>query len=314
MGPVGHDRLAWSTAVDAVTAEVTAALDRAHVPSVLLKGPTTARWLYDAGERTYTDSDLLVDPGRAGRARDVLGQLGFAPGFGAIPHPGMETPPALPWVRGPFSVDLHETLPGAGEPRSLVWSLLEAETVSFEVGGRSVRALSEPARLVHIALHAAHHGPGVGQPVADLESAVAQAPHSHWAEARHLSDALGAADAFANGLSLVDGGRGVLSQLGIVFAPSPRWLLRTQQPVPLAEGLEALSQAVGSRERARILVRELVPSPAFMRWWLPLARRSRRGLVFAYGWRVLYLVGHAPGGFLAWRRARRRSLHFRRSM
>ena len=313
MGPREHDRLAWSVAVDAVTAEVTEALGQARVPCLLLKGPTIADWLYDDRSRSYTDTDLLVDPARLGEARAVLEEIGFAPAFGGLAHPGMESPPSAPWVRGPFSVDLHETLPGARAPRSRVWGRLEADSVELEVGGKVVRALSQPARLAHIALHAAHHGPGIAQPMTDLDRALARMPAADWARARHLSDEIGAADAFAVGLALSEHGRRRATELGLDPAPSTAWTVQAVGGVPVAEGLERLRTAGGTRQRVLIVAHEIAPSPDFMRWWSPLARRSGRGLAAAYVWRILYLALHTPGGVRAWRRARRQSPHFRRT-
>ncbi len=49
---------------------------------------------------------------------------------------------------------------------------------------------------------------------------------------------------------------------------------------------------------------ELFPRPEFMRWWSPLARRGRLGLVLSYPRRWLWLALQAPRGLWAVRRAR----------
>jgi hypothetical protein len=64
-------------AVDRVTAEVISAFDAAGIPSILLKGPSIARWLYPAGGRGYVDTDLLVQRQQFSRASDLLKDLGF---------------------------------------------------------------------------------------------------------------------------------------------------------------------------------------------------------------------------------------------
>ena len=77
--------------LDRATGEVVTAL-RAHgIRSILLKGPSAARWLYDnESERPYVDCDLLVAPMEMtqcrGRARHVLDSAGtgwipFAPTY-----------------------------------------------------------------------------------------------------------------------------------------------------------------------------------------------------------------------------------------
>lgn len=297
----------WTAAVDAVTAEVTRAFQRAGVESLLLKGPSIANWLYDGRSRGYRDTDLLVDPDRLDDARAALSRLGFQPTFGGLPHPGMERPPAAAWRRGPFFVDLHETLPGARASREAVWTVLHKGAKELPVGGMNVQVLDEPARLVHIALHAAHHGPGVAQPLRDLRAALVRFGPGEWGQARRVAEALDAVPAFAIGLSLLPEGREVCVQLGLEPSPSPEWLLRALGGIPVAEGLERLRTAPGMRQRAKILLAELFPSAEFMRWWSPFARRSRRGLAAAYLWRLAFLTVRAPGGIRAWRRARRQS-------
>jgi hypothetical protein len=60
-----------------------------------------------------------------------------------------------------------------------------------------------------------------------------------------------------------------------------------------------------TRARLRLLWAELLPSPAFMRLWSPLARRGKRGLLCAYLWRPLWLLWHLPAGLRDLARARR---------
>jgi hypothetical protein len=299
----------WTLAVDAVTAEVTTAFARDGIESLLLKGPSIANWLYDDRSRGYRDSDLLVGPDQLDDARAVLSDLGFQPTFGGLPHPGMESTPAAAWRRGPFSVDLHETLPGASAARSVVWTVLREGAKELPIGGVNVRILGERARLVHIALHAAHHGPAVAQPLRDLRAALVRFGSEEWARARSVAEALDAGPAFEIGLSLLPEGREVCNELGLEPGPSPEWLLRAGG-VPLAEGFERLRTAPGMGQRAKILIAELFPSPEFMRWWSPLARRSRRGLAVAYLWRLAFVTARAPAGIRAWRRARRQSRLF----
>ena len=65
--------------IDAATAEVMEALDRAGAPSILLKGPALADWEPDGLARAYTDCDLWVAPAMVASAERTLGELGFAP-------------------------------------------------------------------------------------------------------------------------------------------------------------------------------------------------------------------------------------------
>jgi hypothetical protein len=274
----------WTMAVDAMTVEVMAALRHASVDSILLKGPSIAAWLYDdPAERPYVDSDLLVEPAGLGTATATLEALGFRRAFGPLPHPGMEGAASYPWRRGALDVDLHQTLPGATADSRQVWKVLRAGCEEQVVAGTATRVLGRPARLAHVALHAAHHGPRVERPIDDVHQALRRASEEEWQEAADVAARIGASRAFAAGLAL---GRG-------------------EQPaaeVPLAAGLARVSAADGLRARGRILAEELIPSAEFMRWWTPLARRSRRGLAAAYLWRWVYLAVRAPAAVAAWRR------------
>jgi hypothetical protein len=302
-------------AVDAVTAEAMSALADAGVESVLLKGPSIAGWLYDdPAERPYVDSDLLVDPALAARAHATLERIGFRRGFGPLPHPGMEDAPSYPWERGDAVVDLHETLPGAGAERARVWRVLRAGCDEQRIGGRTALVLGEPARLVHVALHASHHGPSVERPVEDLRRAVTRAADEAWAAAATVAREIEALGAFAAGLALLPEGRERLRALGL--EPPPRAPRAVRAPdardVPLAAGFTRLAAAPGLRAKASLLREELLPSPSFMRWWTPLARRSRRGLAAAYALRWLYLARNAPRGAAAARRSRKKRREFPR--
>lgn len=294
----------WTMAVDAVTAEVVTAFDSAGVESIVLKGPSIASWLYDdPADRPYVDSDVLVHPDGVQVAHAALEAAGFHREFGPLSHSAMESPPSAPWRRVASVVDVHETIPGATADRRRVWAVLHDGCEEHPLGHRSVSVLGKPARLAHLALHAAHHGPGVERPIEDLRRALDRVPGEAWAAAAGVAAAIGGTSAFATGLAITAEGRRVLGGLGLEPAPAAEWLLH-REGVPLAAGFERLSTAPGIRDRAGILRDELVPAPEFMRWWTPLARRSRRGLAAAYLWRWLYLARHAPAGLRAWRRAR----------
>src|SRR5215211_7652465 len=79
--------IAGNLAVDAVTAEVVAALRAEHVRSIVLKGPAISRWLYreeTRDPRTYDDLDLLIPPESAERSAATLTRLGFSNRFAAF--------------------------------------------------------------------------------------------------------------------------------------------------------------------------------------------------------------------------------------
>ncbi|HXR31586.1 MAG TPA: nucleotidyltransferase family protein [Solirubrobacterales bacterium] len=293
--------------VDRVTAEVTTALREASIPSMLLKGPGIATWLYGAERpRIYTDSDLLLRRRDWEKALALIEGLGFEDDLGPLDHPRMESGAGYPWVRQADGahVDLHHTVFGIRADPDELWAAFWEEAVSEKIGGLEVSLPSRPARLLHIALHAVQHGPAWEKPMADLRQGIARAPIDAWMKAFALAERLEAADTFAAGIRLTAEGRELAEAIGAGQGANVEAALRLDW-VPTAEGFRELSEADGIRERAAILFRELFPTPTFMRWWSSLARRGRLGLALAYLWRPLYLFSRAIPGYLAWRRASR---------
>lgn len=306
--PETPQEIVWaarSLALDRRSAELVAELEAAGVPSILLKGPAIAGWLYRGrGVRTYGDTDLLVPPDRWDLAMTTLGRLGFEDGLGDMAHPRMESFTSHPLARGNESLDLHCTLWGIQVPPERAWEVLAANTEPMSIGGRTLLVLAPAARAMHVALHAAQHGYDEGKPVHDLELALELLPDDLWAEAAVVAAELDALGGFATGLRLLPAGRELAERLGVEREASVDALLRVAH-VPLSQGFEELSNARGISAKLAILLGELAPTAEFMRWWLPLARRGRLGLAAAYLWRPLYLALRAGPGLVAWRRARR---------
>ena len=288
--------------VDQVTAEVIAALRTRQVDSILLKGPSIAAWLYaDDTLRVYADCDLLVAPERLLAAQAVLAELGFRDKITPLDHPRLES---HEWVRGRDRVDLHTTLIGIGVLPRVVWGVLSAMTVPRQVAGVEAQVLAPTALALHVVLHAAQHGRDEPKPAEDLSRAIRAVPREQWSEVAALADRLQATDAFGVGLRLLPEGRELASWLELPPTRSADASLRVDS-VPLALAFEHLAMTAGWRARISLVLHELFPTPAFMRWWSPLARRGRLGLATAYCWRPVWLVTQAVPGFLAWRRARR---------
>lgn len=294
----------WTLHVDHVVGEVVRALRTAGIDPILLKGASTARWLYaDGTPRTYGDVDLLIQACEWQRAVGVLEGLGFHDRQGDMQHPGMASPASWAWTREEGAdVDLHSTLEDVGVPAEALWRELSRDAVTMDVGGEDVRILSEPARALHIALHALHHGVQADRTLEDLRRAIATVPEATWHRAAELAQRLDAAAGLASGLRLLPEGEDLAGRIGVGSARSVRTSLKSID-VPLAQGFGELAAAPGARAKLEFIGRELVPTAEFMRWWSPLARRGRPGLVLAYPWRLLYLAARAPAGLRAWRRA-----------
>lgn len=310
-GTSSQDRLGavYSLRADVTTAEVVDALAAAGVRAILLKGPGVAGWLYDSvSDRPYTDTDLLVAPEQLTAAARVLSQLGFERVVGYADQPGpLREQHAESWLRHRDSavIDLHCTLRNVDASAQEVWAVLSAETDSLRVAGVKVEILSEPARALHVALHAAQHGARAERPLEDLARALDRVATPTWEAAALVAHRLQATAAFGTGLRLHPAGRRLVDDLGISKLRSVESELRATTPPAMTMGWERLARASGLRAKCHLLVRELFPSKAFMRVWSVRARSGRAGLAMAYAWRPFWLLLHAGPALRAWRRARR---------
>jgi hypothetical protein len=296
--------------LDAAAAEVTGALGRRGVPCRLLKGAATAGWLYEDEARSYVDVDLLVPPSHLERAEDALRALGFVPAEGDPPRADRPRH-ARVWERGAAVVDLHTTLAGIQIDPQQAWDTLAAAVEEVGVGRARIQTLDVPARALHVALHAAQHGARSPQALADLERALARLPDETWRASEALGRRLDALPAFVAGLSLVPDGEALAARLGVGGLSSVEADLRTrvarEETLGSALGFEWLAGTRSARERAAFVALKLAPPPTMMRRRLGLARRGRLGLGAAYAVRLVRLAPHAAAGFIAWRRARRRT-------
>jgi Uncharacterised nucleotidyltransferase len=295
-------------AVDAVAAEVIAALRSDGIRAVLLKGPPTIRWLYGSeSARFSTDVDLLVEPCDRPSAEDILRRLSFRP----LPQTsGPEDPRhAHAWERDPepVDVDLHSTIAGATASDDEVWRVVSSETERIELAGTTADIPNEPLRALLVALHAGQHGIGWGQALGDLERALEVASEEVWRRAAELAEKLAAVPALRAGLDLAEPGRRLADRLELPGTKTVEGILRAQTAPHLTLGLQRFAEAKGTRARVALLRRKLMPSAEWMRIESPLARRGRLGLAAAYLWRPVWLLVHLAPALRAWRRARQES-------
>jgi hypothetical protein len=285
--------------VDRVTAEVVAAFQSHDVRTILLKGPSLAAWLYDDGAaRPYVDSDLLVAPPDLERAGGILAELGFEEQPGDAPH-------ARAWIRRADGgqVDLHERVPGMSPPAE-AWRMIAAQTDLMRIGPVEVEVPRIPLRALIVALHAAHHGPEAPKPLVDLARALERTPDETWREAMALAGRVSAIGRFTVGLRLLERGGVLADRLRLPSEELVAQATASGSRAQIAIGLDRLAERRGAREKLRLIVAETVPSPDFMRWWSPLARRGRLGLALAYPARVAWLLRHVAPSLRAWRRSR----------
>jgi hypothetical protein len=291
-------------AVDRVTAEVVGAFREAGVPSILLKGPSVALWLYPRGAgRPYVDSDLLVPPEAWTMAEEVLSSRGFDNLFAGTTIDERD-PGACPWRRthDRAAVDLHRRLRGVDVADDECWRLLQAHRESMSVGGIAVDVLAPAARTLNLVLHAAHDGIGNQRSVHDLARGLEIIPPTLWSEALALGVQLKVQASFAAGLRLLPSGRVLADRLHLPISNSVDVRLHAMSPPPLAMGFAALHERRGFGRKLGFLKRNFVPTPAYMRYLSPLARRGVLGMAAAYVGRWLILVRYAVPSYRAWRR------------
>ena len=289
--------------VDHMTAEVLRAFEGAGVPSILLKGPSTARWLFAGEARSYRDCDLLVAPAAMGGAEVALRGMGFVPELELRSMPMWWQEHGVQWhdpERG-AAVDLHRTLTGVGVDDTRLWEVLSAETETMSVAGSPAAVLSLPGRALHLALHAAQHAGDQG----DLRRALMLAEKETWQRAARLADELDATAAFATGLRFDPRGIALADEMRLPAEPPLDVVLRSTRAPAQALTFDRIARASGPRERVAIIRHKLVPPPTFMRHWSELARRGRWGLAMAYGQRLVWVARTAPLGWRAWRAWRR---------
>ncbi len=311
MATTDADRRRWLETIaanlrgEALAAEVIRVLNEAGHRGILLRGPTTARWLYEDGYRAYSDIDILVDMAEYADCERVLGQIGFRRSLIELMLPDERPQHAGTWSRNGETVDLHLTVVGARVPASEAWRVLSARTERWEISGADVEVLDASARALLLALHAAQHGSSFGHTGQDLERALSQLPASLWVEARELARVLEAEPALAVGLLSVSAGAALCAELGLdgdaVVAAEGSTSFHAVQ------GLVWLGQTRGARSKVRYLGSKLFPPVSFMRSRFPGARRGRIALALAYLSRLAALAWHAPAvvrGVLRLRRQR----------
>jgi hypothetical protein len=301
---------ARTLALDGLTGELATDLQREGVRCILLKGPAMARWLYDDELlRNYVDIDLLVSPADLGAATSFLTNAGFELSFREVTLPHGRRPHATTWFRARdgANIDLHDTLPGLGVPPEAAWAELAQTTETMVVGRAEIPVLTEPARALLVALHAAHHGIEDAQPLTDLGRALKRVPESIWRNAGALADRLDALSVFAVGLRLLPEGRRLAATLELPDASTTEQRLRAGSAPELALSFDWLVHAPTFRARALLVSRKLAPPVGVMKARSKLARRGAVGLATAYAVNPVRVTWRAVPALRAWLAASRRS-------
>jgi hypothetical protein len=299
-----YSQLARNFAVDALTAEVAGAFGREGIETLVLKGPVLAKWLYPGEVRPYVDCDLMVAPGDRARAVGALERLGFAEHCPWMPTPLSLDPGGTAFNRpGEGIVDLHCQLPGLDGDPDAIWGRLAASTERQVIAGVELRVPDRDTVLLHVVLHAAHHANlADGKPLEDLRRALARAEASKWSSVLELARVYGGLPAFAAGLRLLPEGGDLAWRLDLGETRSLQHEIRREDNVIVEELYALLSADTGIRRKLAVAASDIFPLPDYMRWWSPLARRGKLGLAGAYLWRIVWIIGQAPGAiYTLWR-------------
>ena len=149
-------------------------------------------------------------------------------------------------------VDLHRWLAGAEESPAAAWDALVARRTWIEVGGRRAAVLDRAGQAMHLALHAAQHGPAYRRQLGELALALERWPADVWDSAAELAEEIGATPAFAAGLRLLPRGAAEAARLGLPSTAELDWKIRHRAARPRGTfHVQALAEADGLRERLR---------------------------------------------------------------
>jgi hypothetical protein len=288
--------LSFRPQLDAAAVETLDAFELVGVQALLLKGPALAQALYTPTEhRGYSDVDLLVSPADLPRARRALTTIGYRHGeevfgiddVGEILHSETWSRRGEKWG-GPLLIDLHWRLAGCEAPAGTAWEALAARSDSIDLNGRRVAVLDRAGLALHLATHAAQHGPDDLKAIGDLARGLERWPLDVWRSAASLAAELEATPAFAAGLRLAPLGPDVADELGLPATDELDWAIRHRDTRPRGTfHLRALSQAQGARARADVLRRSLFPNRAWIAWEYPWVQGNRVRLAAAYGAHLL---------------------------
>jgi hypothetical protein len=300
-----------TTELDAATVQIFEAFAAAGVDALVLKGPALARLLYAEGEtRVYGDVDLLVAPRHTAQAGAALAELGYRNAsevlgiddIGGVVHD--ESWVGIgPGAKHELLIELHRRLSGSDAAPETAWEALAARRVDLELSGSRVPVLNREGLAMHLATHAAQHGPGYDKGLRELALGLERWSFDVWQRAAELAAEIEATGPFAAGLRLVPTGAELAATLCLPATGQLDWESRHVAARPRGTfHLEALFEARGALPRARVVRRALLPSRRWIAWQYPWAGSHGVRLAAA---RCIHVM-RAPGlAFSAWRFRRR---------
>jgi hypothetical protein len=281
-------RAAQALAQEAALAKIVPRLRALDIRPLLIKGPVTARLLYDdPDERVSADIDLLVSPGQFAAAAAVLRDLGFRKRYAAA-RPSEQTEHADEWALAgplPVAVDLHRSLFLVADAAK-AHEVLSRNTEVISYGGIQIDAPDAASSALIMALHAAQHLGQTSRPQDDLRRAIARLPAETWTTASARAQELGVSPAFALGLRTVREGEALAAAMDLDKPPTLGTRLRIAGAFRDAPRLAHSAQARDMPALAAALRDAVFPSRAFMHAKYPQTIGSVPRLVLAYAGRL----------------------------
>lgn len=297
---------AW---IELLHAEVGYLMRQAGVPTLHIKGPTIALWLYPPGHRSWGDVDIMVPPDRMDEAMTVLEQHGFT-----NPFPGVDRSTStdhsismrrLDPAAGRDEVDVHDRFPGLGIDPARAFETLWARRQPVQMAHISVWFPDLPSRAVITVLNTARTSQAE-KPRRDLQLLVAGHCPVDWQEVIALGRSLEALPGLRAGLELQPAGRRIVAETELqAVRVSVEWKLRLGGAPRTALRLQELTQLSWS-QRLSMIGRFIIPAPAIMRMRDPRAARGRLQLGVAYLRRLRDGLRELPKSMNEVRRSRHR--------
>lgn len=297
--------------VDTVCVRTIDILRDGGVQTVLLKGPSVARWLYPDTGRPYVDVDLLIRHSAARAAGSVLGDAGYV--SLSPERSDVEIGGRFDWLdrRSGIGVDLHTSLNLLEHlQEAMLWDVVGANLEEIEVLGRPVPVLAETLRALHVMLHALGHEQNLSpQARRDRQRLLDLLSLDQWREVADMAARLDAVTELAEALRLETNGAGIAQALGLPTHSSTRSIVRRAKGGSVRD--HALSfnwwWALPLREKLTFVRVKLLPSPDYLRARSHLARRGPLGLILAYPARVAVVLIRALRAAGLWFRAKRKA-------
>jgi hypothetical protein len=296
---------AW---LELLHAEACWLLAGAGVDALVIKGPSTTRWLYPDHWRTSVDVDLLVRPAQWDAAVATLGERGFRSA-----QKGFRDDEGAPHSRelrrvdadqGDHVIDLHRSVPGVDAAAADAFGVLWERRVAEQVARVDVWFPDLPSRALILALHAART-PGNPRPGDDLARALVALDEAGWRATAALAGRLDALPALRAGLQTRPEGAELADRLGLGEVEVPaHWALLSNDADQTAVRLEELGHLPWYRRPGQAM-RWAFPSPAFVRAGDPRAQRGPVGLAVAYGARLVDGARRFPAAYRQYRASRR---------